>query len=257
MPAIKFDLGKNIVETAKDTGVPNYEIQKVAGSIIYGIDTILPNVTVIYDRPGYEITGSKLFAFTMYANHDLTPDDLVDKVTLQIDGDTLTTDEVAEVFIEQIIAQFQRGKWKRFIRDDCPRVTGRSSLLDLQGHLNPGQSCGLDPSYKLTREEWLPMMKGGQRYVWIGDGVLAELTIDYSEASESMPMSYQIFLNFQLKQAKDEVDARNLAEELKKGDAKGWNSTAKYNEGMKATAERNKQLEANASKRGDSVVPSN
>lgn len=50
-------------------------------------------------------------------------------------------------------------------------------------------------------------------------------------------------------------DQENQARDLKEGDAKGWGSTAKYMQGKKETEARNKILEANAIKRGDTVVP--
>ncbi|MCR6480171.1 hypothetical protein NU688_28715 [Variovorax sp. ZS18.2.2] len=61
-------------------------------------------------------------------------------------------------------------------------------------------------------------------------------------------------LEFDLLDIKLKVDAENEARELKQGDAKGWNSTAKLEASKKERAALNKLLEANAVKRGDSVV---
>jgi hypothetical protein len=51
------------------------------------------------------------------------------------------------------------------------------------------------------------------------------------------------------------LDEKNLAEKLAEGDKKGWNSTSKYKAGIIKREEKIKVLEANAVKRGDSLVP--
>ncbi|MDP9894636.1 hypothetical protein J2W32_003512 [Variovorax boronicumulans] len=61
-------------------------------------------------------------------------------------------------------------------------------------------------------------------------------------------------LEFDLMETKLRRDAENEARELKEGDAKGWNSMTKLETDKKERAARNKLLEANAIKRGDSVV---
>lgn len=249
MSEIKFELGKNIVETAKSTGVPRFNSSKTAGQVSYSINQIPDDIPARYSRPGYEITASSLFAFTMYADEPDNNNLAVNNVTLQFKAH-IKTHEAGQAFVEKLIAQFQKGKWQRYIRESCPAVSGRSSLLDEAGNLNVGKGCAFDPSYKLTPEEWRAMMGETQRYEWVGDGVVAKLEVDYSSN-----ITYKIFLEFEDLATMVKSDQENQARDLKEGDAKGWGSTAKYMQGKKETEARNKILEANAIKRGDTVVP--
>lgn len=61
-------------------------------------------------------------------------------------------------------------------------------------------------------------------------------------------------LSFDLLDTKLKRDAQNEARELKEGDAKGWNITARLEREKKERAELNKRLEFNAIQRGDSVA---
>ena len=92
------------------------------------------------------------------------------------------------------------------------------------------------------------------RWYWFGDGVFATLNVQNLPDSGDK-LDYRLDLDFELLDVKLRRDAENDARERKEGDAKGWNSTAKYEVGKKERAELNKRLIANAIKRGDQVVP--
>jgi hypothetical protein len=250
---IKFDLGKNIVETARTSGVPQFSVSNVAGLIGYSVNQIPAEIVTRYTRPGYEVAVAPLFSFRLNADHDLTPNDLVDSVTLQFDTRTLKTHETAQAFVEQLIGQFQKGKWKRYIDDTCPAVTGRSSLLDTAGNLDTQRIVCPDPAYKMTREEWLTMLSLGQWHRWVGDGIFAELSVSGGNGSDGI--SYRIFLRFEDYAVKKNRDEQAEAYAIKNGEANGWGTAAKHAKAKVATAERNKILEANAIKRGDAIVP--
>ena len=83
--------------------------------------------------------------------------------------------------------------------------------------------------------------------------MLASLTV-FNLAGSDGKLDYQISLEFDLLDVKLRRDAENGAKKRKEGDAKGWNSTAKYEAEKKAAQARNRVLEANAIKRGDAVV---
>ena len=253
MLEIKFDLGQNIIETARNSGAPKYQTDNTAGWIEYSINSIPNDIPAHYTRPGYEITTSPLFAFSMNADEDDKNNLAVAKATLQFSSQYIKSHDSGQAFIEQLIGQFQKGKWQRYIDEHCPAVTGRSSLLDLSGVPDKGNGCALDPAYKLTREEWLHMMSRTQRYKWIGEEVIATLEVGYD--NDARGITYNILLEFEDFPRMKKVRNTNLANRLKEGDAKGWNSTADHHEQLKQIAVRNKLLEENALKRGDQVIP--
>lgn len=77
---------------------------------------------------------------------------------------------------------------------------------------------------------------------------------DKPKPKYARPLDYLLNLEFELLDIMLKRDAENEARENKEGDAKGWNSTVKYEASKKEQAALNQRLEANAIKRGDSVV---
>ncbi len=248
---IKFDLGRNIVETARASGVPKFSADNIQGRISYSVREIPPSIPARFNRPGYEIVASPLYSFTLYADHDLDPGDLVDYAAVQLD--TIESHEVAKALVEQLIAQFVAGKWKRHIPATCPAIAGRSSLLDENGALTVEGNLCLDPGYRLTPEEWEAVMARSQRYRWRGDGVLVDLRVSHTTTSTT-GLIYDISLDFRVEAVSNQRDAQRTADRIKEGEAKGWGTAAKIAAGEKADAVRNALLEANALKRGDRVV---
>ena len=249
---IQFDLGKNIVDTAKASGVPSFQVSETAGLIDYSIDGIPKTVPARYVRPGYEVSWSPIFAFTMYADRDISPNLPVETVTLQFDSRTIKTHAEAQALIEQTIAQFQHGKWQRYSDPEWDvLLTGRSSLLDEHGHIRRYLNT-IDPAYKIPAEDWPAVAEAIAIWRWAGDGVLASLRVSGSVGS--LGLSYDISLDFDLLDVKLKRDAENLARKLKEGDAKGWDSSAQYEADKVKRAALNKRLIENAIKRGDTVV---
>ena len=249
---IKFDLGKNIVDTAKASGVPSFQVSETAGLVDYSINGIPKDVVAYYTRPGYEINWRPIFAFTMYADRDISPNLPVETVSLQFDNRTIKTHAEAQALIEQTIAQFQRGKWQRYFDPEWDvLLTGRSSLLDEHGKI-ASVPMTIDPAYKIPAEDWPAVAEKRPTWRWVGDGVLARLRVSGSVGS--LGLSYDISLDFDLLDVKLKRDAENLARKLKEGDANGWNSTAEHESDKKKRAALNKRLIENAIKRGDTVV---
>ena len=248
---IKFDLGKNIVETARASGVPRFQTGDVNGSIDYSVNQISAELPARFTRPGYEVSVAPLWAFTLNADHRNGADDLVESARLQIN--MIKSHDAAQAFVEQLLGQFAKGKWKRYVWDSCPAVTGRSSLLNADGGLDTGTVCSLDPSYKLSRPDWLEMMSTGKFYRWVGDGVIAELQVSFGD-NPATGVAYQMFLEFELEDVQKKRFVEIEADRIKVGEAKGWNTAAKVAKGKIDTEAMNKLLEANAIKRGDQVV---
>ena len=252
MQEIRFDLGKNIVDTARASGVPRFQTSNVNGSIDYSVNQISAELPARFTRPGYEVSVAPVFSFRLSADHRNGVSDVVEATTLQIN--TFKSHDTAQAFVEQLLGQFAKGKWKRYIWESCPAVTGRSALLDATGKLDVGTVCSLDPSYKLKRDEWLAMMNRGKFYRWIGDGVIATLQVGFGD-DPPVGVNYQMFLEFELADVQKKRNAQADADHIKEGEAKGWNTAAKAVAGEKETDAMNKLLEANAIKRGDQVVP--
>ena len=255
MQEIKFDLGKNIIETARASGVPQFQTRNVAGLVSYGVTAIPRQIPVRYVRPGYELSWQPVFAMTMYSDKDRDPSLSVESVDLQLDQ-KFQTHEAAQTFVEQMLAQFTRGKWRRYHDPEWTTLlTGRSSMLDESGHIAAPLRT-VDPAYKIPKEDWITATRSGVVWQWTGDGVLATLTVVNIAGSDGQ-LDYSVELEFDLLADKLKRDAENEAQRRKEGDAKGWNSTANHEAEKKAAQARIRVLEENAVKRGDAVVSPN
>jgi hypothetical protein len=250
---IKVDIGQNIFETAKKSGAPKYSTKNIAGVVIYEQKSKPFDVPVRYHRQGYDITALPLFALTLYADEANANGLAVERITLQFSKDAAVSHTSAQEFVRDLISQFQNGKWKRYIGEFCPAVTGRSAFLNEAGE--PGQigSCPLDPAYRLSADDWIGMTSMTLNYKWIGDEVLATLTVRH--ADDTRGITYSIDLEFDDLTLKRRREQTNLARKLAEGDAQGRNSTVKDKEAKLARKSRIKLLEENAQRRGDAIVP--
>jgi hypothetical protein len=122
MLEIKFSLGKNIVETAKASGVPEYGVDNVNGSIQYSVRPLPTDIPVIYSRPGYEIRVNNAFSLALDADRRRTPNDLVYAASVRITSGRINSHGAGQAFVENLISQFSNGKWKRHIPVYCPAV---------------------------------------------------------------------------------------------------------------------------------------
>lgn len=253
---IKFDVGRNIVETAEASGVPRYATGEAFTRLSYDIPHIPENLPFRYQRLGYVIIINSPYAFTMYTDEKLYPNLEVFDATLLISRHAVDTHEKAYAYVMDLLDQFERGKWKRYFQDDAARINGRSSYLNEAGDIDTWATGSLDPSYRPPMEEWMMMTSEGTiGWEWIGDGVRAELSVS-SSVSEAMGIWYRVKVDFQLHDRKLINEEGLLARDLESGDAKGFNSTEKYKLEVAERQAHYRILEANAIKRGDSVVPS-
>jgi len=251
MPYINFALGQNIIKTAEKSGAPRFTSKNVAGLISYSIAKLEPRVIARFAAPGFEVEVGSLFALTMYADEDNRNDLGVEQVTLQIAEDAVKSHASARAFVDALISQFTLGAWTRHIPAHCPQVRGRSTYLTVAGDVDEMNSCPLDPRYRVPEEDWLVLMKEGQRYEWSGAGVLAALSLKYSE--QGGKITYDIWLEFQ-----DEVIGirrmkEKLAAQLAEGEAAGRNSLKKHEARVKKREELIQVLEQNAIRRGDGL----
>lgn len=252
MVDIKVDIGGNIVETAKSSGVTRFSTRNIAGLISYSVDSLPDNIPITYTRHGYEGSFGPLFALTMYADHEHNNNLAVTDLVLQYSTDLIKEHKSGQALIESINTKFRGKKWVRHIPDYCPRVTGRSNFIAIDGQITIFEACPLDPEYHLSAEEWRALVVDGLSYEWVGGGVIATLLVRAPE--DSRGITYDVSLEYADQNIKIKRDAKNQAEKLADGDKQGWNSTAKYKAGMIRVQEKIKVLEANAIKRGDSLV---
>lgn len=61
MPEIQFDIGKDIAETARASGVKRYSVQDVDGLLMYDANGLNKDGSARYVRPGHEISFSPVF----------------------------------------------------------------------------------------------------------------------------------------------------------------------------------------------------
>jgi len=248
---INVDLGRNIVDTAQASGVSRFQAQEVAGFVMYSADGIPEDIAVRYNRPGYEIVWKPVFGLTLYADRDRFANLKTQKFSMSLNVRGMT-DERAQAFTEATIAQFQKGKWQRYADPDWEvMLTGRSSILDENGKI-AGDLRTVDPGYKLTPDEWREAALQGLFYIWVGDGVHAQLTVRNMPGERGKPY-YYIDLEFELLDVRLKRFAEQLAKDLKDGDAKGWNSTADHQASKLKAQARNKRLIENAIRRGDAL----
>lgn len=249
MYEVTVDIGKNIGNTAKESGAPRYGVENHWGLHIYELVNIKPDVVVKFRRPGFEITATPLFALTMYADSENNNDLAVEKIELQYSYHAKNHQD-AKKFINSIVKQFQLGKWKRFIGETCPAVMGRSTYLDINNKVS--NSCPLDPAFQPPMEDWLLLLRLTTCYEWIGDGVLATLSVGFDE--DSRGLTYNIDIELQDFAINERRNAAAQALKLAEGDKKGWRSTESYKKGMADNKAAIKILEANAVRRGDRIV---
>ena len=206
---------------------------------------------VVYARPGYEITMQPAFSLVLNADRRRTPNDLTSRAHIQMSNNHVTNHLEGRLTVENLVGQFNRGKWNRYISSSCPAVTGRSSFLDASGGI-ADTGCGIDPEYKIDPDEWIKLFKNSQNFQWIGEGVLASLSVGYSD--DIRGIAYTLEITFEDYATVLAINSENEARRRKEGDAKGWNTTSKAQKNLKIQEQTIKTLEENAAKRGDTIM---
>ncbi|MGJ9419480.1 hypothetical protein ACHAC9_17225 [Massilia sp. CMS3.1] len=105
----------------------------------------------------------------------------IQSASLRASTRTIKSHFAAKEFVEELKLQFKKGRWQRYIDELCSALTGRSTFLNEIGKIEQLEACALDPDYKLSDKEWKFLMQSTQNYEWIGDGVLAKLTVGFND----------------------------------------------------------------------------
>ena len=230
---ILFDIGLTPDETAKKTRL-KLSGQNTDGYIDFGYAGFPDGVYARLDNPGYEINVGPLFAIDFCA--DTKKRKISHAVTFSLDLKHITTPRQTYDYVYGLIAQFQRGKWKRYIPEVCPRLQGKSSILNQEEILALslpvapelknfiGLGCPIDAAYKPELAQWMPLAIAGElQYLWHdGHGKIAKLDIGLSEPNSDGTFvnqgvsSVRIDLEFELEEAMLATQKWHLEDDLKK-----------------------------------------
>lgn len=251
MLEINFLIGENIVETAKKTNIPEFNVSNTNGSLHYQVMQLPSDAVAVYNRKEFEIRTSPVFSINFWADRSRSKINAVHAFQVKIDTQKITSHRAAREFIDSIISQFNKGQWQRRISTYCPAITGRSVFLNADGALD-SDGCALDPTFSMNQDEWINLFANQQNFEWLGEGVFAQLSILYNDRTPQ-PI-YEIVLLFEDYKTKLTIIRDNETRRLELGDAKGWKSSAINAQELIATKETIKILEANAVKRGDKVL---
>lgn len=185
--------------------------------------------------------------FTTWADKRLNDAMLIHSFTFSIDNLGIKTHAQAQTEVDKIIAQFQQGSWKRFIPDTCPRVTGRSTILDAAGQVDT--FCPVDPTLALSAEEWPLLAKQGLKWQWSGDSRIATLEVNWTTYSNPDKPEYSLDLKFETEEAFNFYTAKRRKERNADRSPSDVATSAKEQQ------EEIQVLEQAALRRGDHVLP--
>jgi len=95
-------------------------------------------------------------------------------------------------------------------------------------------------------------MSSPQRYEWIGDNVLATLSMNYTKSRHALIYSFRLtFEDYRINQ----IILKETAErDRTEGDANGWNTTVALVKHAENRRREILQLEENAKARGDRII---
>jgi len=243
---IVFELNRPIRTVARESGATGFGKRNYHGLISYDLGGQRASTVFKYNQPGYEITWDKVFAFTMYADSHYTRDAEVNTISLQ--HDRFESLEEMKVLVDQTIAQFQAGKWERYLSNDEPRVSGRSSLLDEHDKLQ-GTILYPDPAYVIPDEDWPTIARKSIYWRWTGDGVHAELHV-----TGSGQILGHAHLTFEDIAHRQYILLKERARSVRRDQKYGWDMY-RYDETGRERREANRRIEARALERGDHIVP--
>jgi hypothetical protein len=92
-------------------------------------------------------------------------------------------DEAVRKIVQEMIDRINAAQWQRWIMFYKPRLSGRDTIAFLPGYRNSGYAddeqdvLGIDPSYRLTREDWDNLADKWAYWFWIKNG--ASITMRY------------------------------------------------------------------------------
>ena len=224
----EFEIGKTMEETAAQTRLP-LSGQNTNGTITAGSPIFPDGVYGRYAQKGFEIKVGPLSWINFFSDTKRHPNKLTESASMAVDArQGLTTHAQAYDYVYALINQFQRSKWQRYIPEECPRLTGKASILDpneIEALATPelknwiGFDCSADPEYKPPLDEWKRLTKQVITYRWHdGAGRIAKLVVSTSDGNPDGTLGLgdvQIDLEFELEESIKYRAAGNREAELK------------------------------------------
>jgi hypothetical protein len=213
--------------------------QNTNGFVALSTPILDDGYVALYDHPGYEISIPNPSSVLWYFDKPPRGAGIIESSDFVFSDSALNqikTPEQARAYLQSFIDQFQRGKWKRHIRDDCPRLVGRASVINegLVDSLAKKEfresglfsNCTIDPAFSPPLDEWIRMASPSQglHYSWRDDrGVIADLDFNADEPQAdgtygpyqpgTSPLS--VNLSFELESAKKKQEQDQRARDLK------------------------------------------
>lgn len=223
-----FQIGKTMKEMAAQTRM-QLNGENNWGRMNASTPHFPDGVYGIYAEAGSELKLGPLSNILFFSDTRKFPDQKIDKAIVGFRLDHLKTPRQAYDYIFGLIGQFQQSQWKRYIPEKCPRLQGKSSLLnqdEIEVMIIPelkqfaGIVCPLDPAYQPPFEEWITNEALREAsYLWHdGKGKMAELDL-----SVRAPEPNQVYglgditinLEFELQEVKLDNEKARLEAELK------------------------------------------
>ena len=105
-------------------------------------------------------------------------------------------DEAVRKLVQDTINRINGAGWRRWIRFSHPRLSGRDTIAFVSDYQNRGysaqwqESWGIDPSYQMTREDWVSLSKSVSRWYWIKNGATIVLCYRRDARSPEMPIVF-------------------------------------------------------------------
>ena len=90
-------------------------------------------------------------------------------------------DEMVFKLVQDTIDRINTAGWQRWISFSDPRLSGRDTIAFVPGYRNRGYSAkwqhmwGIDPSYRMTEEDWANLTERWPHWYWIKHGATIEL----------------------------------------------------------------------------------
>jgi hypothetical protein len=94
-------------------------------------------------------------------------------------------DEAVRKLVQDTIDRINGAHWQRWVKFSKPRLSGRDTIAFVPGYRNRGYAAdgqdmwGIDPSYRITQEDWANLPDKWAYWYWIKNG--ASITMSYEK----------------------------------------------------------------------------
>jgi hypothetical protein len=188
---IQISLGQQGKEVVKQSPVP-IKGGGVGGLLMYDVGKYVNRVepVVVLKEPYRSITfpvadnlnfyedgtdGDGVFGIEVDLKLPPVPKSLADTRAMA------AYDESVRQLAQEMIDRINQACWQRWIMFSDPRLSGRDTIAFVPGYKNRGYAAdgqdmwGIDPSYRMTPEDWANLSKDWPMWYWIKNGASIEM----------------------------------------------------------------------------------